>query len=229
MLFVRLAATFLLAAVAPPSAWAQEQDLGELQRTAEAYARSQTSNLPGQVQVAAAALDPRTRLARCDSLQPFLAPGTKLWGSSNVGLRCLKPERWTVYVPVVIKVTADIVVTTRPVRRGQVLGPDDVRLEGAELTQLPGDVLTGLNQAVGKSTNAAFPAGFTLREDMLRAPLAVTAGQQVVIIFQGDGFTVRSEGKSLGNAAIGESVQVRSASGKLLSGVVQEPGMVRVR
>ena len=229
MPFVRLTLAFLLAAVAASPAWSQEQDLRELQRTAEAYARSQTANLPGRVELTVSPLDPRIQLARCESLQPFLAPGARLWGGSNVGVRCLKPESWTVYVPVAVKVTGEVVVTSRPVRRGQVLGSGDVRLDSAELTQMPRDVLTELAQAVGKSTNAAFPAGFALREDMLRAPLAVTAGQRVVITFEGEGFSVTSEGKSLGNASIGEAVQVRSASGKLLSGVVQEPGVVQVR
>jgi flagella basal body P-ring formation protein FlgA len=226
---VRFTLTFLLAAAAWQPAWSQDQDLRELQRAAEAYARSQAADLPGRVEISAGPLDPRTRLARCDSLQPFLAPGARLWGNGNVGIRCLKPETWTVYVPVVVKVTGEIVVTARAVRRGQTLAADDVRLESADLTQMPRDVLTELAQALGKSTNAAFPAGFVLREDMLRAPFAVTAGQRVVIVFQGAGFSVTSEGKSLGNASVGEAVQVRSASGKLLSGVVQEPGVVQVR
>lgn len=225
----RLLLMLVLATAAPRSTWALDQDLAELQRAAEAYARSQTVNLPGQVDITAAPLDPRTRLGRCENLQPFLAAGAKLWGTANVGLRCLKPETWTVYVPVTVKVTGDVVVTTGPVRRGQVLGADDVRLERADLTQLPADVITETQRAVGKSANAAFPAGFTLREDMLRAPLAVTAGQRVRILFQGEGFHVSSEGRALGNASVGEPVQVRAASGKLLSGVVQEAGVVLVR
>lgn len=229
MSLLRLALMFVLATAGPRLAWAQEQDLVELQRTAEAYARSQTANLPGQVEVTVAPLDPRTRLARCDSLQPFLTPGAKLWGTGNLGLRCLKPQSWTVYLPVTVKVTGEVVVTAGPVRRGQILTPEDVRLERAELTQLPGDVLTDVQAAVGKTANAAFPAGFPLREDMLRAPLAVTAGQRVRIVFQGEGFNVSSEGKALGNASIGESVQVRSTSGKVMSGVVQERGVVVVR
>lgn len=219
----------LLAAASVRMAWSQEHDLGELQRAAEVYARSQTAHLPGRVEISVAPLDPRTRLARCENVQPFLAPGTKLWGGSKIGLRCLEPGSWTLYVPVQVKVTGEVVVTARPVRRGQLLGYDDIRLASAELTRMPRDVLTELAQAIGKSANAALPSGFALREDMLRAPLAVTAGQRVVILFQGDGFQVSSEGKSLGNASVGEAVQVRSASGKLLSGVVQEPGVVQVR
>jgi flagella basal body P-ring formation protein FlgA len=229
MPLLRLVLTLVLAAAGPASTWALDQDLAELQRAAEAYARSQTVNLPGEVAVAAAPVDPRTRLGRCESLQPFLAPGAKLWGTANVGLRCLKPESWTVYIPVTVKVTGDVVVTAGPVRRGQVLGPVDVRLERADLTQLPADVLTEPQMAVGKSANVALPAGFTLREDMLRAPLAVTAGQRVRILFQGEGFSVSSEGRALGNASIGKPVQVRAASGKVMSGVVQEAGVVQVR
>ena len=166
---------------------------------------------------------------RCESLQPFLPPGAKLWGTANVGLRCLKPENWTVYIPVTVKVTGDVVVTALPVRRGQVLGPEDVRLERADLTQLPTDVLTDPQRAVGRSANVAFPAGLTLREDMLRTPFAVTAGQRVRILFQGAGFTVSSEGRALSSAGVGEPIQVRAASGKLMSGVVQEAGVVLVR
>ena len=95
-----------------------------------------------------------------------------------------------------VKVTGDVVVTALPVRRGQVLGPEDVRLERADLTQLPSDVLTDPQRAVGKSANVAFPAGFTLREDMLRAPFAVTAGQRVRILFQGDGLQRQLGGQS---------------------------------
>ncbi len=219
----------VLAAAGPRSARALDQDLAELQRAAEAYARSQTVTVPGQVDVSAAPLDPRTRLGRCESLQPFLAPGTKLRGTANVGLRCLKPESWTLYVAVTVKVTGDVVVTAGPVRRGQVLAPADVRLERADLTQLAADVITERERTVGRSATAAFPAGFTLREDMLRAPLAVAAGQRVRILFQGKGFTVSSEGRALGNASIGEPVQVRAASGKLMSGIVQEAGVVLVR
>ncbi len=171
MPLLRLVLTLVLATAWAGSAWALDQDLGELQRAAEVYARGQTGNLPGQVDVAAAPLDPRTRLGRCESLQPFLPPGAKLWGTANVGLRCLKPENWTVYIPVTVKVTGDVVVTALPVRRGQVLGPEDVRLERADLTQLPTDVLTDPQRAVGRSANVAFPAGLHLAGGHAADPL----------------------------------------------------------
>src|SRR5262245_38367833 len=111
MPLLRLVLSLALTACAGSAGWAADQDLGELRRAAEVYARGQTAGLPGQVDIVAAPIDPRTRLGRCESLQPFLPPGAKLWGAANVGLRCLKPENWTVYVPVTVKVTGEVVVT----------------------------------------------------------------------------------------------------------------------
>ncbi|MEZ5703721.1 MAG: hypothetical protein R3E42_19780 [Burkholderiaceae bacterium] len=49
-------------------------------------------------------LDSRLRLAPCQRIEPFLPPGTRLWGRSRVGLRCLEGRvHWKVYVPVTIK------------------------------------------------------------------------------------------------------------------------------
>jgi flagella basal body P-ring formation protein FlgA len=76
---------------------------------------------------------------------------------------------------------------------------------------------------------AALPAGATLRPDMLRAPFAVAQGQSVKLLFLGEGFRVSSEGRSLSNASIGQPAQVRTASGKVVKGTVQAPGVVEVR
>jgi len=53
-----------------------------------------------------------------------------------------------------------------------------------------------------------------LKQDMLRAPYAVTQGQKVQLQVEGPGFKVHSEGLALSNAAEGQSVQIRTASGK---------------
>jgi flagella basal body P-ring formation protein FlgA len=222
-------AILLLALILPNTAAGQHQDLAEVQRTAEAFAQSHVQAPTGRVEIAASPLDPRSKLARCDSLQAFLAPGAKLWGSSNVGVRCLRPESWSVFVPVAVRVFADVVVTSRPISRGQTLAEGDLTLQNADLTQLPGRVFTDPQQVIGRAANAAFPAGFVLRSDTLRAPHAVFSGQMVRIVFQGEGFKLSSEGRALANAGVGEPVQVRTSAGRVLKGVVQSPGVVEVR
>jgi flagellar basal body P-ring formation protein FlgA len=214
---------------APAGAQPQWQDLPELERAAESYARAHVQQQPGRIEVSAGALDPRTRLPRCEQLQAFLPPNARLWGTSNVGLRCVQPSAWSMFVPVTVRVHAEVVVTSRPVGRGQALGDADLALRTLDLTQQPLGLITNTRAAAGKVSVAALPAGAALRPDMLRAPVAVFQGQNVKLLFQGDGFRVSSEGRSLSNASIGEPAQVRTASGKVVKGTVQAPGVVEVR
>jgi flagella basal body P-ring formation protein FlgA len=220
-------AAALLLAAQGAHAQPQWQDLDELRRAAESFA--QVAALPGRAEVEVAALDPRTRLARCESLQSFLAPGARLWGNSNVGVRCVRPHAWSIFVPVNVRVFAEVLVTARPIGRGQTLAEADLVTQTLDLTRWPIGLLSDPAQALGRAPVAALPAGVPLRADMLRAAYVVTQGQRVKIVFQGEGFSATSEGRALGNAALGEPVQVRSASGKVLKGVVHAPGVVEVK
>jgi flagella basal body P-ring formation protein FlgA len=222
-----LAVSFLLlSAAARGQEW---QDLAEIQRTGEAFVAEHTRTLPGRAQISVTTPDPRTRLPRCTQLEGFLGPGVKLWGTTTVGVRCLQPHTWSLFLPVSVKVMADVVVTAQPVTRGHALSAADVRLQNLDLSQLPAGVFTDPQQVIGKVTVAALPGAFVLKADQLRAAYVVTYGQVVRIVFRGEGFRVSSEGRALGNAGIGEMVQVRSASGKVIKAMVQEPGVVEVR
>jgi flagella basal body P-ring formation protein FlgA len=219
----------LLALATAVGAQPQLQDVGELERAAESYARAHVQQQPGRIEVRAGPLDPRTRLPRCEQLQAFLPPNARLWGASNVGLRCVQPSAWSVFVPVTVRIHAEVVVTSRPVGRGQVIAEADLARRTLDLTQQPLGLIADAQAAVGRVSVAALPAGATLRPDMLRAPFAVAQGQSVKLLFLGEGFRVSSEGRSLSNASIGQPAQVRTASGKVVKGTVQAPGVVEVR
>jgi flagella basal body P-ring formation protein FlgA len=229
-LYLPAAAAAWVALCCPLNGLAQPQwqDLEELQRAAEAFARAHAQALPGRTQINALPLDPGTRLARCESLQTVLPPGARVWGNTTVLVRCVRPHAWSLPVPVDVKVFADAVVTARPIGRGHVLSATDLSQQDVELTQWASGPILDPEQAIGKAVAAALPAGVPLRADLLRAPFAVAEGQRVRVIFQGEGFRASSAGRSLGNAAIGEPVLVRTASGKVLQGVAHSPGVVQV-
>ena len=46
---------------------------------------------------------------------------------------------------------------------------------------------------------------------------------------RGNGFVVSSEGQALDNAAPGATVQVRTASGQVVTGVVRNAGLVEIQ
>lgn len=199
-----------------------------LNETLNDYLRTQTQGLPGKVTYTISPLDSRTRLSACEAFEPFLPSGSRLWGKTTVGVRCLGPANWTIYVPVRINVSGNYLVSARPMPAGYIVGETDVAVRSGDLGSLPTNVLTDLSQAVGKTVKAGFSAGQPLRSDQLIAPWAVQQGQNVTTVSKGPGFTVSSVGKALSNAVAGQVVQVRTDSGLTVSGIARAGGVVEI-
>ena len=127
-----------------------------------------------------------------------------------------------------VKVVADYVVSAKPLTQGQLLTAADLTTLKGDLTQLPPGIITDPNQAFGRTMASSIPLGSPLRQDILRARAAVRAHQSVKLVSSGRGFSVTAEGKALGNAVDGQIVQVRSASGPIVSGVARMGSIVEV-
>lgn len=131
-------------------------------------------------------------------------------------------------MPVTVNVMVGVVITARPLPRGHVLSATDLVTRDGDLTQLPPGTLTDTAPALGKLLAVSVPSNTALRVDMLRAPLAVVQGQKVRLVVQGGGFKVNSEGTALSNASIGQTASVRTASGRIVSGIVRAQGLVEL-
>jgi len=217
-----LAVLFLLAP--PLSLQAQES----LTATLDHYLRIQTQGLPGQASYSIGQIDSRTELRPCNAFEPFLPTGSRLWGKSTVGVRCLAPAAWTVYIPVQVKISGSYLIAARQVTAGQVLVAEDIVIRSGDLSSFPANIVTEQAQALGKTAKNRIAAGQPLRSDFLIAPWAVQQGQSVKLVSKGSGFSVSSEGKALNNAADGQVAQVRTSSGQTLSGIARAGGMVEV-
>lgn len=194
----------------------------------EQYVIQQLAGQPGMVKVDIGTIDPQLRLQSCQRVEGFLPTGGRLWGAATLGARCALGANWVIYVPVTVSVQAPVVVSARPLPHGRTLTADDVTLQTLDLTQLPAGVLTDSAVAVGQVLNVGLLPGYPIRQDMLRAPLVIRQGQSVRLVAQGSGFGVSSEGKALGNAAAGQSVQVRTPNGQTVSGIARPDGSVEV-
>lgn len=194
----------------------------------EDYLRTQTQGLPGKASFTISPLNAQTRLAPCSAFEPFVPPGRQLWGRTNLGVRCLGPGNWTIYVPVQISVAGNYLVAARNLAGGSVLTPADVAVRQGDLCALPASILTDQAQAVGKTMKNSLAASQPLRSDQLIAPWAVQQGQNVRIVSSGDGFSVSSDGKALNNAAEGQVVQVRTNTGQTVSGIARPGGIVEI-
>jgi flagellar basal body P-ring formation protein FlgA len=218
-------ACLLLCCLLSLQAYAQN---ATLQATLEDYLRTQTQGLPGKVSYSIGQLEPRTQLAPCAAFEPFLPAGSQLWGKSTVGVRCLGPGTWTIYVPVQVNVAGNYLISARTMPAGYVLGAADIVVRSGDLAKLPANVITDPAQAIGRTVKNGFAAGQPLRSDQLMTQWAVQQGQNVKTVSNGPGFSVSSEGKALNNAAAGQLVQVRTNGGQTVSGIARPGGIVEV-
>lgn len=201
---------------------------GELEETARSFAKIQTLGLPGRVEVTIGANDVGNKLGPCQAFEPFLPAGGRMWGRSTVGVRCLGPSSWTVFIPVQISVFGSYLRSTHVLAAGQPITAADFTVVEADLTTLPTGVLTEPAQAIGKPARVGLAAGQPLRSDQIISPPAIRQGQTVKLVTRGPGFVVSGEGRALNTAAEGQSVQVRAASGQTVSGIARAGGVVEI-
>ena len=192
------------------------------------FLRAQTRGLPGKVSYVISPLDARTQLPQCDAFEPFIPQGGKLWGRTTLGVRCLGPSTWTIYVPTRISVSGNYLTTARALTAGSVLDASSIVVRSGDLSTLPSSILMDPAQAIGKTLKNGLGAGQPLRGDQLTAPWAIQPGQSVRLVSHGAGFSVSSEGRALTGALDGQVVQVRAASGQTVSGIARAGGIVEV-
>ena len=212
----------------PAASISAQQVANPLYRAVEDYLRTQTQGFPGKVSYRITPLDTRTQLARCDAYEPFQPAGAAPWGKTTVGVRCLGPASWTLYVQVQVSIQARYLVAARPLAAGQIIGESDFVARNGDLGTLPATILMDAEQAIGRTVRIGVAPGQPLRSDQLTTPWAVQQGQTVKTVSRGTGFSVNSEGKALNNAQEGQVVQVRTPSGQTVSGIARPGGVVEI-
>lgn len=202
------------------AAHAADQNPAALQAHAERFLKMQANGLPGKLSVSVK--PPRSALNACDALEAFQPPGSRTIGKTTVGVRCLAPSQWTVYLPAQVKLIGRYVATSQPLPANHVLTASDLMLREGDLGLLTPDVASDIDAIVGYRTVSGLAANAPLRSRLLRSPLVVQQGQPTRIVLNGPGFTVQSEGQALANGSVGDRVRVKTASGQVVSGIAQD-------
>lgn len=215
---VRLLAGLVAAFLSALAPVARAQAVPDLAATVQAMADAQLPSA-ARVEVQVGELDARLRLAPCKKIEPFLPVGGRLWGRSKVGLRCTDgPTRWTVYLPVTVKVFGTALVARTAMPAGAVLTAADTAQAEVDLAEEASAVLLDAQAAVGRTLARPLQPGQALRAAHLRPRQWFAAGETVQIRARGQGFFIAAVGQALSPGLEGQSVRVRTEAGRVLTG-----------
>ena len=152
-------AAYLLACVAVFSSsagWAEHQSHDSIRDAARQHALAETQALSGNPQVSVGRLDSRLKLNACDQpLQTYDSPNGLSKGRGVVGVRCDGEKPWKLYVPVRVALLENVVVSRRPLVRGQTLGAGDVVLSEVDTSKLHKAYFTRVEDVIGLRSKRA--------------------------------------------------------------------------
>ena len=178
----------------------------------------------------AVALDARLRLASCAApLATRIDPPRGTAARLLVRVSCEAPVRWSVFVPVQIESTTDVLVLRRQRARGDRLVADDVRTEIRRISGVSENYVKSVGELEGYRLRRPLTAGSVLERDALEPALSVLRGSAVLLVADSGTYRIESEGRALADAAPGQRVRVQNLTSlKIVEGVADNRGVVRI-
>jgi flagella basal body P-ring formation protein FlgA len=121
-----------------------------------------------------------------------------------------------------------VVVPVRDIARGETLSESDVSYAFVDPANVMPGTATAMESVVGRQTRRVLRTGLSMRNDDVRAPVLVTKGATVTMIFDAPGITLMATGRAMSEGGMGETVTVQNpASYRQITAVVTGPGAVK--
>ncbi len=174
-------------------------------------------------------LDSRLRLAPCGNVEPYLPVGVRLWGKTQVGLRCVDGvSRWNVMLPVTVNAFGPAWVVKGQLPAGAVVTEADVVQSEVNWAQDSNPVLRERGAWVGQVATRALSTGQTLRQGMVRPAQVFQAGAPVRVVAHGVGFQVTADAQALSVGVVGQMARIRMENGRISTGLVLDGKTVQI-
>lgn len=175
-------------------------------------------------------IDDRLALAECEKPLSVEFSGDP-WKSTSPSMQvaCAGSRPWRMFVTASVSIHGPALVAARPLTRGERVTEGLLTKQSVEINASRRGVITDAQQAIGMEVRRSVNAGSLITPDMLSAPNAVERGDHVIITAKTGGFSVRSRGKALASAGVGEQVLVENLrSSRRIKASVVAPGHVEI-
>jgi len=226
----RLALFLFLLLVSSMASAQPLQQVAELQTAASRWLEQQLSKEAGRYEAKFYKLDPRLRLAACESpLMVELHGDSELRGRVNLKVSCLDQD-WFVYLGVEIARYIPVVVAKTDLPRKTRLTASMLNLTEKDVSRVRGNYFTNLAEVEGYQLRNRLRAGDILSSKNLLATDAVNRGEQITIVATNGVLSVRMTGEALNSGKIGDQIRVKNLqSGRVIRALVVGRGRVEVR
>ncbi|MEZ5514839.1 MAG: flagellar basal body P-ring formation chaperone FlgA [Steroidobacteraceae bacterium] len=212
----------------PPAA--ELTSIDSLRATAAAAATRAVPSSTGRIIAEAAALDSRLRLARCATpLQAVTTPPRLGQTRIYVAVSCSSGANWRINVPVDLAVEQPVLIVQTPIVRGEPIAPGHVRVERRRVPGLSQRYVADFESLQHHVARRPLSAGEIVTAEVLTPELVIKRGQEIVLLTDIAGISVRASGIALADASLNQRLRVRNlASQRVVEGQVESADTVRV-
>ena len=225
-----LAVWGLLAAPNVVLASVKHESIQDIRQQAQQFVDSYDFGVNHRVAAKVGQIDTRLRLHRCDKPLDIYFTNTDIRPGRNfLGVRCESGKPWNIYVSALVDMYADVLVSQKPLLRGDSIEEAHVSFETRKLTALRAGYYTDITQLKDMQVTRTVRKGQVITPSLLKPRFLVTRGQAVTLLATIGGISVRMKGKALGDATSNSRVRVRNdSSGRVVEGLVTGQGIVKI-
>lgn len=176
-------------------------------------------------------LDPRLSLAPCDDDRIAVEFSSDPMRTTQPSLlvSCEGKRPWRMYLSVSLDIYGDALVASRPLNRGDRVSQAMVTTDRVVVNAIRQGAITRQEDLIGLELKRPVRAGTPFTPHLVTSPDAVSRGDHVMITARSGSFAVRTRGKALASARIGEQVRVENlSSSRTVRARVVAPGQVEI-
>ncbi|WP_442798705.1 flagellar basal body P-ring formation chaperone FlgA [Pantoea vagans] len=140
-------------------------------------------------------------------------PG-RVAGQHTIIAQCDAQRR---FLQIEVNATGTWFQATRQIQRGETVTQQDIQPRRGALEHLPAGLILDVQKIIGRVALRAIHPGENLVEGQLRHRWVINSGDKVDVSYLGAGFRIITAAKALDNAALGQRLRLKTASGQILN------------
>lgn len=169
-----------------------------------------------------------TRLRLPDCAAPLVAEAPRGSGSRiTTRVSCDAPQHWALFVTAKVAILHQIIVTRRPVSRGETLSQADIESRLLDISDETRGYYQAPEDVIGRSASRHLPNDTILNGGMLTDANLIERGDSLIIEVRNGALHLRAQGTALEDGQAGEQIRVRNdRSGQEIKAIVVARGLV---